>query len=154
MQVNNCEPSAAAAAAAAAAPAPSSASIGSSSSIEDHTENIRSMIEMYVWDVLCSSKWNESMQMEASALSSHCLCAHEECVTRYVQEKKVDAKKKMLVLKAFKSLKASRKDASELISIPEAVSMVTTICILMPSSLVLNTVCCCNAGRLQPFFAS
>ena len=40
------------------------------------------------------------------------------------QEKKADAKKKMLMLKAFKSLKASRSSEDELISIPEAVSMV------------------------------
>ena len=32
--------------------------------VEDETENIRSQIEMYVWDVLCSRKWMESMKME------------------------------------------------------------------------------------------
>lgn len=34
--------------------------------LEDHTENVRSMIEMYVWDMLCSRKWEESMLMEVS----------------------------------------------------------------------------------------
>lgn len=41
-----------------------------------------------------------------------------------MQEKKSDAKKKMLLLKAFKMLKAARKSDDELISIPEAVAMV------------------------------
>lgn len=35
--------------------------------LEDHTEHVRSMIEMYVWDMLCSRKWDDSMLMEVSA---------------------------------------------------------------------------------------
>ena len=33
-------------------------------SLEEEAENVRSLIEMYVWDVLCSRKWAESMKME------------------------------------------------------------------------------------------
>ena len=32
--------------------------------LEDDSENVRSLIEMYVWDILCSRKWAESMKME------------------------------------------------------------------------------------------
>ena len=46
------------------------------------------------------------------------------CVCFVDQEKKVDAKKKMLMLKAFKFLKTCRSNESDLISIPEAVCMV------------------------------
>ena len=42
----------------------SSSSNGFSCNVEDETENVRSLIEMYVWDVLCSKKWVESMKME------------------------------------------------------------------------------------------
>ena len=47
-----------------------------------------------------------------------------------LQEKKVDAKKKMLMLKALKLLKSMRSSDTDLISIPQAVSMV-----LLPLSL-------------------
>lgn len=44
-----------------------------------------------------------------------CVCA---------QEKKADSKKRMLMLKALKSLKSARSSEEELVSIPAAVSMV------------------------------
>lgn len=44
-----------------------------------------------------------------------CVCA---------QEKKADSKKRMLMLKALKSLKFARSNEEELVSIPAAVSMV------------------------------
>ena len=83
-------------------------------SLAEEAENVRSLIEMYVWDVLCSRKWSESMKME---------------------EKKVDAKKKMLMLKAFKFLKTCRSSESDLISIPEAVCMVIILPIIFIVSL-------------------
>lgn len=66
-------------------------------------DSIRCMIDKYIWDVLCSSSWIRSMKME---------------------EQKLDAKKKSLLLKAFKQLKSARKNDSDMISIPEAVCMV------------------------------
>lgn len=49
----------------AAACSPSCSSNGRFN-LEDETENIRSMIEMYVWDILCSRKWTESMLLEVA----------------------------------------------------------------------------------------
>jgi hypothetical protein len=98
--------------------------------LEEETENIRSLIEMYVWDILCSGKWIESMKMEVSSITP-CSVSNQwvgfcffVSVCKKSQEKKVDAKKKMLMLKALKYLKCNRRSESDLVSIPEAVCMV------------------------------
>lgn len=73
MQINNrrCNPSSSSSAPQQPAlpppPLPIHGSSSSSFNTEDQSENIRSLIEMYVWDVLCSKKWSESMLMEVSS---------------------------------------------------------------------------------------
>lgn len=94
-------------------------------------DRIRTLIQTYVEDVLCSSKWKQSMQVEVSmhicnayaqALYTH---AYPHTCMHIMQEQKMRAKKRSLLLKVFKTLKA--KHEGYLINIPDAISMVAAL---------------------------
>lgn len=42
--------------------------------MQDEIEHVRSLIEAYVWDILCSCKWLDSMKMEASRVTVLIVC--------------------------------------------------------------------------------
>ena len=92
------------------------------SSVAMKSDRIHSLIQIYVSEVLCSPKWEKSMQMEV------CLCIaidwEKICSFCTVQEQKMSLKKKSLFLKAFKVLRA---DGCMMISMPDAVSMVVSM---------------------------
>lgn len=86
-------------------------------------DRIRSLIDVYVREIICSSRWSQCMVMEVISFFA-CCCVTGPKLIFIAQEHKLNTKKKSLMLKAMKVLKLARKSGEDLISIPEAVRLV------------------------------